>query len=362
MSALEFYDFDRTKDLAKQRELFRSAFPETVGTTIESLDHYNWKFSEFPNSRRSSYEYIVMCENQMAGYYAALPYPYIIHGQERVCGMVCDVMTSPKFQGRGLFTKLGFFATQRMKEAGIDFVSGYPIRPEVIPGHKKVGWSIAFTEPIYICPVSMNSILESKKYLSWLAPFANLILRILNKFIYLTYTKPPDFFSQVLTREDFLKNQEYKIFFDKWSNQQQNYLIKSIDFLRWRTSAPHTIYHFITLKNKNELIAVAIIRVTELKGIKTLAILDLMILNEAVCESGLFFKKIYDFARQTKCDLIAGMISPHWAIKYRLLRYGFLKSPFVFSIIFKVLNEHIKSDIFSGENKWHLMWIDSDDL
>lgn len=56
------------------------------------------------------------------------------------------------------------------------------------------------------------------------------------------------------------------------------------------------------------------------------------------------------------------MMNPFIAEMYNLKFNFFLKLPFIFSIIFKALNEKIKADIFSGEKNWHLMWIDSDDL
>lgn len=363
MSDLKFVEFDRNVDLEKQRDLFRSAFPETVGTPIDSITHYKWKFEKFPihHQKKSSFEYAVYSNDFIAGYYAAIPYPYSINNRNCICGMVCDVMTSPKMQGKGLFTKLGFFATQKMQEAGIDFVSGYPIRPEVIPGHKKVGWEIAFKEPIYIRPVSVNSILSSKKIPVLFSPFFNFILNIFN-FFFNFFSSSKEVEVQLLTREEFLQLESYDAFFKKWSQSQKNYLIKSKDFLAWRTSAPQTYYKFLIMTKNKELIAVSILRETDLKSIKTLAILDLMFLDSALVLTKSFFAKMYQLAKKEKCDLIAGMVSPFIAQKYNLKFNFFLKSPFIFSIIFKALNEKIKADVFSGEKNWHLMWIDSDDL
>jgi hypothetical protein len=147
--AITYQLFDHTKDLARQRALFCESFPENVGTSSESNAHYFWKFHSFPGALKS-YEFGAYAENELIGYYAAIPYRYEISGEVKSCGMVCDVMTHPKMRGQGVFAGIGNFSTQSMKEAGVDFTTGYPIRPGVIPGHLKVGWKIIFDLPMYI--------------------------------------------------------------------------------------------------------------------------------------------------------------------------------------------------------------------
>ena len=56
------------------------------------------------------------------------------------------------------------------------------------------------------------------------------------------------------------------------------------------------------------------------------------------------------------------MASPYIRRKYRFLENGFVRSHAVFSIIFKILNSQLNKQVFKDESKWHLMWIDSDDL
>ena len=146
---LSFDKFNAQIDLEKQRELFKECFPENDGTSIETDEHYLWKFHSHPSSP-NSYEYIAKIDDNIAGYYAALPYEYIIKGNNYSVGMVCDVMTGIKARGKGVFTKLGLYSTEMLKNEGLAFTTGYPIRPEVIPGHIKAGWDKVFNLPLYI--------------------------------------------------------------------------------------------------------------------------------------------------------------------------------------------------------------------
>ena len=61
--------------------------------------------------------------NYFAGYYAAIPYRYSIAGEQHDAGMVCDVMTDPAQQGKGIFTKLGAYSTDDLKKKGLAFTT-----------------------------------------------------------------------------------------------------------------------------------------------------------------------------------------------------------------------------------------------
>ena len=163
---LTFHKFEYQKNLSQQRDLFKDCFPETNGDMIQSTDHYLWKFHTFPNDVHS-WEYSANLGAEMVGYYAAIPYRYKIGEAQSNVGMVCDVMTSSKQRGKGIFTKIGLFSTSDLANH-VPFTIGYPIRKEVIPGHLKVGWKIAFPMPLYIKFLKTDSLLKSKKLVFYL--------------------------------------------------------------------------------------------------------------------------------------------------------------------------------------------------
>ena len=101
-------------------------------------------------------------DGRILGYYAAIPYPYQIGGRRLLVGMVCDVMTHSDARGRGVFTELGRFALSSLEATDLAFVTGYPIRPEVMGGHLRAGWQVAFALPMYLMPLRADSMLASK--------------------------------------------------------------------------------------------------------------------------------------------------------------------------------------------------------
>ena len=361
---LEFSTFQAAQDLDRQRDLFLDCFPETKGTSVAAKEHYHWKFHNFP-AHPSSYEYLAQKGTEFYGYYAALPYRYKIGSEELVAAMVCDVMTHSKSRGKGIFTKLGRYATDRLKESGLHFTTGYPIRPEVIPGHLKVGWDIAQELPMYVSPIRLDDYLK-KFNLVFLSPIFVFLVSIFHFFIDLLHLPvligDSNYRIQLATKEEFLAQPELALFIQNWSSEIENCLIKSKDFLQWRLSAPSTKYQFFLLSHQEVLVGVCIARMASLKSISTLALLDFMILNAHRKRSYLLVRAIKQYARSNKVNLIAIMTSRYIAGRYRLLRAGFLRSPVVFKLIVKQLNFSKNKTEFYDEKKWHLSWIDTDDL
>jgi len=355
---LSFSKFDHTKNLTQQRELFSECFPETLGTSMEKDVHYFWKFHAFPGQTKS-YEYATWAGNDMIGYYAAIPYRYKCGDKLFTAGMVCDVMTGIKARGKGVFTRLGHFSTNAMQEEGLDFVTGYPIRPEVIPGHLKVKWKVVFKMPIYIRFLKTNSVLKKYKT-GFISPFANAGLWVYNKIF--AAEQSTGFKFDTLDNSTFFELSDYEQFFEQWQLQIGNPLQKTTDFMKWRLGAPSTSYKIITARKDGKLIGMAIARKSEMEKIPVIAILDLMVLtgNEK-CLPGMN-RSIKQLAGIEKAEAVVSMMSKIWARRYRMLKLGFLKSPFVFSLIIKKLNKQIDDYLLFDESRWHLMWIDSDDL
>jgi hypothetical protein len=353
---LKFSHFDYNDNLTQQRELFKDCFPETNGELIQQEIYYKWKFHSFPNEV-TSWEYASYIEKDMVGYYAAIPYRYKIGDKQVSVGMVCDVMTSSKYRGKGIFTKMGSYSTTELS-SHVPFTMGYPIRKEVIPGHLKVGWKIPFSLPLYMKFIRFDSLFKVKK-VGFLAPLANIAIGVLNA-IWKTKISKEYTFSLSNNIQDVIG---YDEFAHEWSSSVANSLIKDIDFARWRYSAPGKDYSFLALNNTvGKLIGFVAIRKIIKEGVPSFGILDYMVLKGSENVHGLINKVLVDLAKREKVEAIMTMMSSASAQNYRLLSNGFFKSPFVFQLIIKNLTNEFTDDELFNENDWHLMWVDSDDL
>jgi GNAT superfamily N-acetyltransferase len=354
----EFSRFDFRTRLDDQRELSLDCFPEFRGTPAETKEFYRWKFQSLP-SAPPSYEFVAESDGKLVGYYAALPYQYKIMGKSALIGMVCDVMTHSRARGQGVFTELGRFSLDQMKRANVDCVTGYPIRKEVIPGHLKTGWSVVLPMPMYMSVVG-TKFLFSRLGGPGVVPIADRLVHGINKLI--AAGRSNDAITKILSVEDFLGLEAYEAFVCGWSKDKTNYLLKTREFLRWRLSAPGASYKVVCAFRGPQLVAVAIARRLKLRGIESLALLDLMVLPGEESAVAAVTRRLRDLAREETADVVVVCMTKKWATSLRLLRCGFFPTPFVFKLIAQRLSKRVNdADVYTPDN-WCLTWLDSDDL
>lgn len=356
--SIAFASFDPSGQLDERQALFRLAFPEHLGTTTATEEHYRWKFHG-SGAAPASYEYVATEEGRMLGYYAAIPYLYEISGRRVKVGMVCDVMTHPDARGRGVFTDLGRYALAEMEQSELSFVTGYPVRPEVMGGHLRAGWSIAFEMPMFLLALRTDAILASRK-LGWAAPLVNIGARAYRAVLAPRIAAGVEVVSG--PSGEMMGTPEFAAFVERWSAGVPNHLLKSPDFYRWRLGAPGVEYRTLLVRRDDEIVAAAVGRVAELQGIPSFAVLDLMALEGDGDALSSLHRAIRDHARGCGVEAVVTMMSRSSAKRYSLGRYGFLRSPFVFKLIVRSVAPDLDVATISKESDWHLMWIDSDDL
>ncbi len=107
--------------------------------------------------------FVAVDGSDIIGYYAVIPQHFICNNETLQGAIVVDVMTHPDFRFQGMFTAIGRFALQSCTDTtDLEFTTGYPIRPEVMPGHLKIGWNIRFKIGIWVQPLSLQGILSSR--------------------------------------------------------------------------------------------------------------------------------------------------------------------------------------------------------
>jgi hypothetical protein len=340
--------------------LFDDCFPEVRGTPLATREHYCWKYGAL-GKQAPAFESGAFEEERMVGYYAALPFQHRISAERMLGGLVCDVMTHSSMRGRGMFTAQGRFATDAMARSGIAFCTGFPIRKEVIPGHLKVGWSIAFPLPVFVRLIDPREPLRSRG-LGWLSPVIRPLAALYQSSCRVLRPDTGDAGCERVSVDALLNGREYAEFAERWISQYTNCLERSEPFLRWRLAAPESSYTLLALKMEGRLAGVAVLRETKLGQFRMTAIVDLMILAEAAAASGALHDAMADVARQAGTAGLAIMCTVPDAARLSLYRHGFWKTPVVFKLILKWLREDPVPANFYRAADWHLAWLDTDNL
>lgn len=348
---LKFQNFNYKIHKSEQRTLFKESFPEIRNLPSSSSDHYDWKH----RGKIKSFQFSAILENKLVGYYAALLYKYKINNNYIKTGLVCDVMTGKESRGKGVFTKLGKYSTEKLKNNSFDITTGFPIRKEVIPGHLKAGWEIAFKLPLYFKINTSKSILQ-KFYLGPLYHLVDFLIKIMLLPFNLSFQgKNID-----VNRSDalnFFESKRYNELNQLVAKENLIYLNKDSDFMNWRLSAPKTKYNLYEITFNKKLIGYVLTRDIVKLGINCTGIVDIVFLKEKVRFIKYALSKI-----KFKGDFILLMCNKKIYNKYLLYKSGFIKSTFNFFLIIKYLSKNYKKDLLFSEKNWHLTWIDSDDL
>jgi hypothetical protein len=352
-------NFKHKESLNKQRALFNECFPETQNTAISKESHYFWKFHSFP-SNIHSYEFGANTENDLIGYYAAVPYQYLINDKKNNIGMVCDVMTGVKARGKGVFTKMGAYSTNEMQTSGLTFTTGYPIRKEVIPGHLKVGWQIMHPLPLFVKFLSLKSLLKSKK-IGILSYPVDFFLNLYNSFLTLLLSKKK-YDLEIYPSTEINNINGFETFLTKWISEQPIALNKNIQFLKWRLGAPEKKYSIVVAKKEGKVVGYSVFSEIIKENIPSIGVLDLSFLKGYTESTGFIYNAISKFAKERKIESIIIMASNSIFRNHKMRKSGFMKTPYKFSFILKNLSKEYSDEFLKNEENWHLMWIDSDNL
>lgn len=341
---LEFKIFQVDKDIGVLQRLLGKAFPEADFDSTFSKEVLNWKYS---TASKKETCFLGFFNDQPASFYGVLPRIYTSGGNEHTVGLVVDVLTSPEFQGNGLFTQSGQYVLSCLEQSSVSSVIGFPIRPEVLPGHLKVGWEVRFSLPVYVYPIGLgDSVGLRKKTLSRFLRLLAFLLKFLIKF--------PEENARVLDLQSFLNDPEVADFYRRTWNSKTVLLKKDTEFLHWRLNRPNTEYFCFTYGEKT-VNSCAIVRVVEMNGFKTAAIVDIE--AESKFYGQAIAKNIINFSKEKRVDLIGVCMNQSFFRKLGLKRLGFIPSLSKFKVITRKTGE---KDVTFDEANSQITWLDSD--
>ena len=343
---LEFLSLDLPTQVDVLQSLLKQGFPESNELELFSSSMLDWKFVKSTGFRHSFVGYV---DNLPVSFYGVLPRQYTFEGATYVVGLVVDVLSIPEMRGKGLFVSSGHAVMKQLEESKISCVIGFPIRPEVLPGHLKVGWHVRFIMPVYVYPIG------ARKVSGW----QQKIIKTLFRVFYISLS-PLRFAGKVeakkLSAIQFANDPRVAKFIMDQPTDCNISLQKNPEFLKWRLSRPDVTYSCFTL-GETEVAAYAICRIMDFEGFQTLAILDIDGSSKIAVKR--LMTCLIKYARDEKCDLIAFCSNKSNFKRLGLRKIGFLNSSKKFRVITRTIGDS-KNDF--TEKFSRLTWVDSDTI
>lgn len=356
--SIEYREVPLATSGAEYHELFLDAFPEKKDASIAGAEHYAWKFLQQPGPA-APLGYAAFEETTPAGFYGAIPLSYRAAGRTMTAALICDVMTASSMRGRGIFTRMGRCAIDDMAKRGIDFLTGYPIRPEVIPGHLKVGWKILFRLPIFLKVVRSRAILE-RAHCGLLAPLGDIGALAYRGAAKLFRAGTRGVRTVSMDIATLLARPDLAAFLERWSEQGGHRLIRTTDLLRWRLSAPAAQCEAVVALDGDRLVGLALASHSDVRGVPVLTVLDFLLLPGFAHASGALHDALETLAVRAGLSCVGLMTTAEKAAEWELQSNGYLRSPFVYDFILRWLVAGEMPASIASAAEWHLTWFDTD--
>lgn len=340
-----------------------------VDEDLEKRERAYWQYEFVENHAGCARYFVAVDGEKVVGHYAVIPQDFLLGSERHGGSIVVDVMTHPDYRYQGMFTAVGSFALEKCTEdPKFEFTTGYPIRPEVLPGHLKVGWKIRFKIGTWVMVLSAGKILRSK--FSFLAKVSGLssVLGF-----------PPTVFFRVVSRMLARHGRKFRIerftacdkdrlgrFWERFAASiPEDCLIqeRTPAYLKWRfdTNPSRDYTYHVALDREGEIQGFVVSRMAALLDVNAMILVDALALPGTGMK--VFRPLVADVRRRAleeKCPLCAMMVTRPNPIMPSPWRFGFIPTPYRFTFITRELAEETVID--SDELKWHIMWGDTDDI
>jgi GNAT superfamily N-acetyltransferase len=286
---------DRERILALRARCFGDVDPE-------KLDPRFWDW-EFGRARM----FVGEGPDGLATHLALLNLPHMRDGAEVTGALAVDAMTSPDARGQGAFTGV---VTAAMTASGHTVATAYQIRSAVLGAMLRGGWTVAERVPVLLRPA-------------------------------FTFRRSGQPGLPVLHQRDA-----------SWMSLlggTDGCIARTPEFLSWRFfENPHWRYRVTGVPEEAYLVT----RRTTLKGLDTLAIVDLAWREKRAARR--LLREAIAHARAEGCTLVAALVSRRHPAFGMLLRTGFLPGPHWFRLLVHPREE--------ASRAWRVMWADTDHL
>ncbi len=290
---------------------YSMSFPELRLTESELVDFLNRKFQPLESSETHNIAALVTDDGVVASGYGIVRNSYAQGDQSIGVGLVCDVFTNANFRKMGLFKKVSLLAIGREQLTTTNFLIGFPIRDEVMPGHLSVGWKYLFDMPLWWGLPRLGTLRNVTKYLNMPA-----------------------------------------IMFDP---QKKGIAIKvSDEFLKWRFSLFNLNYYLISVPDSRDF---AIVRKSKLRNIPFTCIVFMQSTNNR--NTRILVRMIRNLSLHLGTVGVIGCWNNSYANDLFLKSSGLRKSSMFQKVIVRELNDFICP---REENDYRLSWMDSDTL
>lgn len=323
---------------------------------IVNKSYLNWQYMNNPSGKPFLLTSREEITKDLAGQYLVLPIKFNLKNNNINGSLSLNTLTSPKYQGKGLFIKMAKATYKSCADSNAFFTIGFP-NPNSYPGFVRkldfvhLGDIPLLIKPLRLFNMAFSVLKRGKQKHGGDVSIDGFVCNNPNIKLF-----------------DF-NDAELEVKYNKfWNAIRQQYSMsinKTYEYLKWRyETIPTRDYKLFYFEENDEIKGVVVLRAEHVWGFNVGLIMDLLVLDNNLAIGKKLIKHTKRVFKKSKIDFIACLHS-------RTFEYKILKNAFFFTVPQKLLPQKIhfivrlhkdfpnSKELFKAEN-WKLTFGDYD--
>ncbi len=334
-------------------ELIKLAKTYYSDSDIINKKYLNWQYYNNPAGKPFLFTSKEIKTQELAGQYLVIPIEFNVFNKKYTGTLSLNTLTSPKYQGKGLFTKMAKATYEDCEDKNAMFTIGFP-NPNSYPGFvKKLNFSHLGDIPLMIKPLKHLKLVKSyfKK----------------NKVKHGYVIKLNTIDDNQIKEFDFEYDEEkYNLFWEMIETQYSICTNKNFSFLKWRyKDIPTRDYKIYYHETHNKINGIIIVKASQVWGFNVGVIMDFMVLNNSKETGKQLLNYVKRISKNSNLDFITCLHSK--SNEYYLLKQlGFYSLPQILlpqkiHFIVRINKDFNNSEkLLNLNNNWKLSFGDYD--
>lgn len=273
---------------------------------IINKEYLHWQYLSNPNGKPFLFTSKEKSDTELAGQYLVIPIKFSFNNKTILGSLSLNTLTNPKYQGKGLFTKMANATYEACSKENAFFTIGFP-NPQSYPGFvKKLDFQHLGDIPLLVKPLKYFNILSSYFKKNKKKHAGAIKLKLLND-------------PEIKKIDVSNYNENINKFWNSISHQYILTTLKTFEFLKWRYfDIPTRDYELFTLEEDSKIKGLIIIKAENVWGYRVGIIMDILILNNDYLVSRKLLQYVDKVCRLNNLDFIAALHSSSY--EYSLIK------------------------------------------
>ena len=228
-------------------------------------DYLQWQYHKNPSGKPYLFTSREQVSQELAGQYLVIPIKFNVLNKERLGTLSLNTLTSPKYQGKGLFTRMAKVTYESCYKNNALLTIGFP-NPNSYPGFvRKLDFTHLGDIPLLIKPLRYFNLVISFLKKNRKKHGGDIILKKIER--------------NNIKEFDFNKDlDKYNKFWNKIKEQYTISTNKNYEFINWRyNTIPTRKYNIFYIEEDNNIKGVIFFKSAHVWGFKVGIIMDLLV-------------------------------------------------------------------------------------